>query len=281
MKSFNIHRFYATFKWMELYNYKALVRFFSILAPILFVLAMLTTGGFWRSPSDIATSYEDDLYRLPAMLWSAWFIVFIIWASYITIDMKNTQARINTLMLPASNLEKFVVRWIHITILPCVLFFVAIVIVDALQAIYHAMEGYTPCSLVGVLGSVLKDGFLHSDCSWKTAGFLTLAWLWVHSVYVCLGCFFRRNSWIITSAILFVATTTLTFVASMLSLDFFNHNIHFHNGLYIGGELYVIDGYSIIATVVLLLTGFTVLNYWLAYKLFCRMQVINNKWFNV
>ncbi len=33
MKSFNIHRFYATFKWMELYNYKALVRFFSILAP--------------------------------------------------------------------------------------------------------------------------------------------------------------------------------------------------------------------------------------------------------
>ena len=120
MKSFNIHRFYATFKWMELYNYKALVRFFSILAPILFVLAMLTTGGFWRIPSDIATSYEDDLYRLPAMLWSAWFIVFIIWASYITIDMKNTQARINTLMLPASNLEKFVVRWIHITILPCV-----------------------------------------------------------------------------------------------------------------------------------------------------------------
>ena len=121
----------------------------------------------------------------------------------------------------------------------------------------------------------------NSDCSWKTAGFLTLAWLWVHSVYVCLGCFFRRNSWIITSVILFVATTTLTFVASMLSLDFFNHNIHFHNGLYIGGELYVIDGYSIIATVVLLLTGFTVLNYWLAYKLFCRMQVINNKWINV
>ena len=112
---------------------------------------------------------------------------------------------------------------------------------------------------------------------WELTAFVVGSYLWFHSLYILGGSLFRRQQFLLTSIaivigfFLFVWTThTLAEVSGV------NNRFEFmalHDGVW-----HVHWSYYIILTAEY---GLTALHYWLSYKIFCRMQVINNKWLNV
>ena len=87
---------------------------------------------------------------------------------------------------------------------------------------------------------------------------MLLTWIiWMHSVYTLGGTVFRKSAWIITSLLLLVLGIILMWSKFEVSL--------------------MADGVIII----LIFLVFAGLNYFMSYKIFCRMQLINNKWINL
>ena len=88
--------------------------------------------------------------------------------------------------------------------------------------------------------------------------------LYFHSMYMLGGTAFRRQQFLITSMVL---TCCMIIIVSILShMDFGNINLISYNeqdGLYVHPIVY-----PFIAGVYLL----TCFNYWLSYRIFCRVQ---------
>ena len=90
---------------------------------------------------------------------------------------------------------------------------------------------------------------------------------WAHSLYVLGGAFFRRRQFILTSCVHFLLGFLVLFLSRYKSSIFIDPDTtHLRPLLY---------AYPLVAIAVALL------NWWLAYKLFKRSQVINNKWINL
>ena len=159
------------------------------------------------------------------------------------------------LMLPTSNLEKYLMRYCYwLLLLP--LFLLSFVVADGVQYVVNTLLGHE------WTGSVI-DYLLHpssSDIPAKNRvrlfrGLLILA-LWVHSLYAVGGSFFRSHkySWILTSVVL-VAALMLT--AALNLMQMINQSWWNYMGYYNP-----------------LLLVLSVFNFWLSYRLFCRQQLI-------
>ncbi|MBP3777332.1 MAG: hypothetical protein J6I37_10140, partial [Prevotella sp.] len=98
--------------------------------------------------------------------------------------------------------------------------------------------------------------------------------LYFHSLYMLGGTAFRRQQFLMTT--LFIVLCFIIIVNVLHHIDF-EGNINLlsydeQNGLQVHPAMYVI------MVCLYLLTCF---NYWLSYRIFCRVQAINNKWLNV
>jgi hypothetical protein len=88
----------------------------------------------------------------------------------------------------------------------------------------------------------------------------------MHSIYILGGTFFRRNAWLFTTISLILAVIILSWIGTEcggfdLNLQSTDSSMKLN-----------------IASVIFLIL--IVFNYIASYKLFTRMQVINNKWIN-
>ena len=128
--TFNIKRFGLAFRKDLIENGKHyLLMFFTLLGIISIVIIYVT----WYNDK---TNFN---YRYPLnrslLIYLSWlFIAAGIWfASTFTNSMSSKLKRISYLVSPASNLEKYLIRWIITTVGFIVAFFVALWIADALR----------------------------------------------------------------------------------------------------------------------------------------------------
>lgn len=271
MTNFDIKRFGKLVGFTFADNRKFYLQTAGICAAIVVVIAAVYIFLFRNRDSD---NYTDMIAKL---FFAASFVYMLTCSSLIVNDLSEKAKRISAFMLPASKLEKFIARYLHLLIFIPLVAFVGILVGDLLQMAFSTF-------FVPHVSSVMSS-FIDK---WKSLTYLEpyvsasylvkmyFAIIFIHSLYLLVGVVFRRHAWI-KSNITIVLGAFIILVAVLMVCKF------------ILDAIYGKDMYSIImvqATWVdvledVVFTVFIVFNYWLAYRIYSRMQVVANKWYNL
>lgn len=201
-------------------------------------------------------------------------IAMYMMATQIFMVMKTTGQREQFLMLPASNLEKYISRFLFSTLGAAVAMITAIVVSDLVQLIFSfvLLPGHHQSVCLSIMALLWKiwTTFIESIDS---AGALMLSLLimtcgvLVHSFFILCGTLFRKHT-IVVSGILFIVMTYLVIYVIESVPDTITTCLMHGDNSWI----------FCLLIAELLLAGF---QYWLSYKVFTRMQVICNRWINL
>jgi len=293
MENFNITRFGQALKCHFLVSRKSWIRIFGIYTLVMFFANLFITrvAGSSYSKMEQIYSAEDLLseYTFVVKGTISFGMVFFCFAmlfgaSYLFSQMKDTRKRSAYLLWPVSNGEKYIISLLHSIILMAVITVVSIVAADALRVLIDAITGR-----VMVWGVPLYIDSFSSALDWQSVLMLITWMFYIHSLFIVGGTLFRRFQFLSTSAVILIVVILLAIVINQTEL----YNIDFHFIEYEQGEILqqLPDGsayysYRTIYTprfYFALLGGWLIIaaHYWASFKLFCRMQVINNKWLNV
>ncbi|UKK54002.1 hypothetical protein [Prevotella sp. E2-28] len=293
MENFNITRFGQALKCHFLVSRKSWIRILGIYTLVLFFANLFITrvAGSSYSTMEQIYSAEDLLseYTFVVKGTISFGMVFFCFAmlfgaSYLFSQMKDTRKRSAYLLWPVSNGEKYIISLLHSIILMAVITVVSIVAADALRVLIDVITGR-----VMVWGVPFYIDFFSSGIDWQSVLMLITWMFYIHSLFIVGGTLFRRFQFLSTSAVILIVVILLAIVINQTEL----YNIDFHFVEYEQGEILqqLPDGstyysYRTIYTprfYFALLGGWLIIaaHYWASFKLFCRMQVINNKWLNV
>ena len=199
-------------------------------------------------------------------------IAMYMMATQIFMVMKTTGQREQFLMLPASNLEKYISRFLFSTLGAAVSMITAIVVSDLVQLIFSfvLLPGHhqSLCLYAVALLWKIWTTFIEnndSTCALLLSLSIVTCGVLVHSFFILCGTLFRKHT-IVVSGILFIVMTYLViYVIESVPDTITSCLMHGDNSW-------------LFSIAELLLAGF---QYWLSYKVFTRMQVICNKWINL
>ena len=176
----------------------------------------------------------------------------------------------NLLMLPATQLEKFVVRFLAVTVGLVVIACVNIVLADLSRIVIIRLFSNTE-----EFRHIVFDQFFtsllctHSVTVYNNAMEINLTpftLLWFQSLYIMGGCLWQTKkaqrttvTWVV---VLWTGIFLLTIMGAETSIDLLLHEIQDSNEIVqmvVGAEI--------------LLSLFTLCNWFIAYRLFCTMQI--------
>ena len=275
MTKFDINRFGKVLLWSAQMTKKEMLTnmgamFFTMFIPFLMHLLQ---------------SYHADIGSVTHNLMSffmfeviIYFIITVIGGCWLFSNMKTKEQRITFKMLPATDLEKFVARALYVTVVWWVMAFIAFCAADVFRMLASLIAGIPVVKcLIPDFASILLgmseynsfnvDGMAMAEACSILA--LAYAWLfWLYSFYILGGALFRRRQ--------FVFTTLAHFIIGMAFLPLFVGFVDDINQ-HIAREMFAPLAWT--GAAVFALWG--VADWVLSYKIFRRMQVINNKWVNL
>lgn len=274
MNNFNIRSFCRTAGWTALTTRKEIItNSGSMLFAFLVPLIIHTVSSYGRPGYYVANSLTSALQ----MCFVLYFIFTTIGGCWIFSNMKTKEQRITFKMLPASDLEKFLVRFLYVTVVWSLMGFAAFCLADLLRILISLIAGadWVKCIIPDFPGILFSSTGEHAGSKWNISLDMTalsamvIAWgFWVHSFYLLGGAFFRRRQFMLSSCAMLLLLILFSFTLSKLEIFSIGHSITTGN----------VNTLAYIATVAL--SAATLLDWWLAYRIFKRMQVINNKWIN-
>ena len=202
----------------------------------------------------------------------AMFIFFLISASTLYRGEQKKQQRIAWLMLPASNLEKFLSRWIYLLVLSIVGGFLSFFVADLIHMAYLTMTDYPVQSAADDFFKLFPHTrtFPSGEYTGDSPLSVTsqyIAFIVIHAFFLLGGVFFRKFHFIATSAVLVIAFASVVATVNMLG---YRDTPVAHDEVTKQIIFWIIANSGLIAL-------FT----WLAYWLFCRWQVVTHKFANV
>lgn len=274
MKTFDFNRFVKLLKWTFYYNLPFLTKIASFFFVIFLVDFFLEVIPFLPFQSD---SLQNELSNKADFVIGCFFTFMIFMQSSILNNVRNKQQTIDFLTLPASNFEKFISRIMFVTLYYAGAFVVGLIAADVLQWLFSLLffpfdqTGFVITHIQFFSNLTIGNSFIESTdlLSWLLGFMLFLGVIYIHSVYILGGTFFRKQAWVLTSITMFFLTI---FIASVLDKSDFNINLADMSS----------SGLEIIVSIFdVIIVGLIAFNYWLAYRIFTHIQVINNKWFNL
>ena len=285
MENFNITRFGQALKCHVLVSRKSWIRLYGI-----FTLVMFMANLFWTRlqgipydemvqcwPSDISMHYDRNIEQSVVFGFIFFCISMLFGASGMFAQMKDTRKRSAYLLWPVTNFEKYVISVLLAIFLVAFITFGAFVTADALRVLVDWATGRI------IIWGIphLSDPFSGMAISpWQLSFVVFTLVLHFHSVYMLGGTLFRRQQFLFTSIVIFVFSISLTLILNQIdwsgvTFEPFKGNFNMETSqmeYVFYPSFYVCLGISWL---------FIVFHYWASYKLFTRMQVINNKWLNV
>ena len=284
MKQFNFNRFSQALKCHFLVERKSWIRLFGI-----YTLVMFMANMFWTRIQGVRYAYmvrdwgmEDTIrqynhYVENTVMFGVLFfcMAMLFGATSMFSQMKDTRKRSAYLLWPVSNVEKYIVSFLYSVVFMAILTVAAYMLADTLRVLIDWLTGRVVVWGVPKLAEPFVSNAAFEE--WQMA-WMFFAWVfYIHSIYIVGGTLFRRQQFLLTSGTIAVVAILLIMILNQINpqFDFITGNwdektktyTHtFHTSFYI------------LNTVVTLLIPF---HYWASYKLFTRMQVINNKWLNV
>ena len=203
-----------------------------------------------------------------------WTIGMQYSASKIVRNLENKASAITFLMQPASNLEKFITRWIYVTVVWGVVSALAFVAADVASWAFNSMIWMKDASAIQpilwrtaeIAGKIIDEGIQIPIPAYKGMIMMALATIWGHSCYILGGTIFRRHHFIFSLLSMYI----LQMVMSMGFFIFF--------GKY--DEIQILEFALTSYTQMAVLTVLTVFNYLAAYRIFTRSEVIGSRYVN-
>ena len=256
MIQFNINRFGKLAKWSLTYDKRYYVKSF-LQGFVIMLLGFLFFPMLTSSNDDHAGGYQMSCI----MVVTIFAVTIVLGSSFMFYSMDNEHDRQNLMMLPASNFEKYLMRyatWILLIPLYLVGFFVA----DLLQYVFHWIQGWD--DVVFVTSRLMEYASRIWDQAPEDAksimiNILLVITIWFHSIYALGANFFRtrKHNWLLTTIVIIL----LNFVQAWI--------------LPLGDPTSYKETTTMDIVIGDVAAGlWIVLNFWLSYKLFCRTQVI-------
>ena len=287
MNSFNFNRFSQALKCQFLVSRKSWIRLFGIFTLVMFVANLFWTRVQGQSYSHLVETWGMEetirtyyMYVGQSVSFGLFFfcIAMLFGATGMFSQMKDTRKRSAYLLWPVSNLEKYVVSFLHSFVLVAILTIAAYMLADTLRVLVDWLTGR-----VVIWGIPKMVDLFSSRALWEywQSTWMALAWIfYIHSLYVVGGTLFRRQQFLFTSGTIAIVVILLTMVLNQIdrdSLDIQFATGHWDETTNTYTQIFYPAFYILNGAVTLLIF----IHYWISYKLFTRMQVINNKWLNV
>ena len=212
------------------------------------------------------------------------------------VPLKTKGRGLNYLMMPATNMEKFVARALVNTILLIVMAFAALLLADLVRMLFVPLfevkefYGFTLPRILVALGNPFSAAYSAGGEVWgptvdgtvRVIGFSTYygavnvttivaAFLFAHSLFILGGCIWRKAAiikiWItqivVTSAVVWIFVKLEPYVLPWLG--------DVLTSLF---ETEQQAGMTLMSIAIPVLLALTALNWWLGYRLFSRKQVV-------
>ncbi len=284
MSTFNTTRFGQALKCQFLVLRKTWIRLFGIFTLVMFMANLFFTRVNGVKYDDMVSQWpmEDVIIHYGNYVGSTtgFGVIFFCFsmlfgASFLFAGMKDTRKRSAFLLWPVSNLEKYIISLLLSILWLAVITIGAYLLADTLRVFIDWVTGRVviwglPKIIDGVFGPAPFE-------YWQTAWML-FAWVfYIHSLYIVGGTLFRRQQFLLTSATIAVVSILLVMILNQINpqINFITGNWDMKTETYT--QIFHPFFYILNTTLCLLI----VFHYWASYKLFTRMQVINNKWLNV
>lgn len=275
MKNFDMNRFGRTLRWSALMTRKEALTNLASMTFAFAVLAVVQVMSSRNVPDIVA---EQNFQSFTSFALFVFLIICSIGGCWIFSNMKTKEQRITFKMLPATDLEKFVVRALYATVVWWLMAFVAFCLADLFRMLVSLVAGVSikgsavPLffSMISANTDVNINTLNSGDVAFAAAIYtMANAWaFWAHSLYILGGTLFRRRQFVLT-----------TLAHSIIGLVFTPMLIHFVDS---SDSLALRDSLvAIVWTAAAVFAVWGLLDWWLSYRIFRRMQVINNKWLNI
>jgi len=255
MKNFNISRCWQTFRWYLYENRRTLVRWFIGLALVTMVVESFFLSVSFDHLSDPGMR-KMVLLALGANCTIFLFLVMFYGFSTIFGCLKRKERRISYLVLPASNLERYISALAYVLVVFPIAIILAFCLGDTLRALAFWLLGY------GWISGVQVWAEMFLSRSWEGMLFGFSMWLFISSIYALGGVWFRKSAFPIVSAIMFFGTIALGYTLKSMRVS----NVE-------------VDASSTFVSICLILMALVI--FYIGYLLFKRFQLITSKWTNL
>lgn len=278
METFNIQRFGNVCTRLVMLRKREYFNIF--LAITLFVaLSCIFACNPFSGEAKETLEYAYSFFQVVGSIYVFAVVLIIVNGANIIRDLKTKQQRIDELVLPATNLEKFTARVLASTVLVLILAAAGIVAGDILQMLINMLlhKGtFGSISLYATkqMYSMMETNILAiENVAHKPIRFMFLLTLISGNAFYLLGgMLFRKTAWL---------KTTLAVI--VISIALFSMFV---------GYAYVVYGYTNYVVYIpewmqdswfniTLLIVQTCACYYFAYRIYCRLQAINTRWLNI
>jgi hypothetical protein len=257
MIQFNIKRFGKMAMWSltndkNFYTKQAL----TMLAVTMFIFVVSTTGFF--QVSSMSEHGASQAYQTCFIATLAAFLITIITGpSWMFSSMKGKHDLQTLLMLPASNFEKFLMRYATwLVLLP--LYLAAFFVADLTQYLVNVLLGND--YVMFVTQKVCNIFTAEADLPTRLWVSIFVTGFWLHSCYTLGGTFFRSHKYA------WILTTIALIVLLMIQMSIFTYSDYQE----MKKEVTTMD-YDVMDFINL---AWAMLNFWLSYRIFCRTKNI-------
>lgn len=265
MNTFNINRFKNTLIWQIANNKKMAINIlaFGFLFAVIGGLAGLASA-YPNAPTESYAITCDDIFSVISVIY------LLTLGTFIVSDISDKVGRISNFILPVSKLEKFISRYVYLLIIVPLLALAGLVVGDLIQMLLNIMVLGDAYSLTRDL---FKAGIRLPEVANAYEQFVVL-WL-IHSIFLLLGTFFRRHAWIKSALLAVSLTIAISLVAFFGTKGILD--LIYGEGNY---NLLIVDTWWATAIGYIITLAIIVFNYWAAFRIYARMQAVNNKWHN-
>lgn len=277
MNSFNFNRFCQTLRWVIANDFRSLAAWTVGYAACIFLAEMLILAiNNWGSYYDVLRHSVADFPMVFII------IAILIGLSMIFLSYGKKAKREALLMLPATNLEKFLSAMLYVTVVWTLAVFLSFVVGDTLRMVVRAVmyNNEWISTVPMVLEGLMPDAFDSHSWAVEPTHF-TIAKIfcavsmitWVHSLYTLCGTLMRKYAFVVATVVALSSCIFTLWVAfDKLHIELFYGTVH-------NGELvYEIGPMGCFLCVILPLL--TVFNHWASFRIFKGFQLITNKWIN-
>lgn len=266
--AFDTRRFWQTLKWTVLTEKKSILTAFAAFLVAFLAIQLFSCFTIFDLTQELGR--EATMAGMVVCL-AVFSFMQSYYASGLLGNARTSRQRATALMLPASNLERYSVRFIYCCLIMPLLLLVAFFGATALRVLFEMLAGHD-----GIYWgfSLMKYHFGSGLDTWTSMSYAFV--IWSISLYVLGGVFFRARPFVWTSITIFAGSLLLTTLMFYIGVLIGEDNIKSFLMRFSGMTF---DTFNFLVSLVFL--AFTVFNVWLSYWLYCRLQVVQHKWFNL
>ena len=292
MNSFSFNRFGKTLRWVMAVNSRTLLMW--TIGSVVAVFA----GELMTAEMRNLSAYE--MVNLYGTMGSALFIlVSLIMASTIVSSVNEKRKRQAFLMMPSTNLEKYLSLLVYTSVICVACVFLAFILGDCLRMAWFKMQSYfveyqvqvsvsDPAetyhgwsSALPKLIENLTPHVLDPDSDRRTWFYIAMNLfvifaivVWNLSLMVICGTLLRKYAFVVASLIIILCSILLSWTIHYFGLflfwgDVWKDGVHYESE--VGALAYVLA---------VLLPALAVFNYWASFHIFKHFELITNKWTN-